>query len=331
VDSCFTGKEEDVEVGLQYFGKRFYAPLLGRWVSADPLTTHGLGGDLNLYAYVSGQALKATDPLGLDPWWKDPQFNAAAERAQATPPAPATSSSDAKPTSATPKATAEPTIGSPQQPCPTCEFVKEGAAAAYMTLQGAAAWVAGYVVGRASGDSHEQSVQTGLETAGKASPTIQGNIQKSAAITAFRSAEPAIVGRSGAPYASRGVAGETPRFDPIKLDKIRGNLRGQLEIKYDAEWLSRYGDEAQFYPGGAGRPSTIVLKPNPSRAAVVEELTHFGQWRRAQQQGASAAEFRANLVATEIQAHEKLIPLRMWTETERQGFIDNLKYWIQRQ
>lgn len=31
------GKEEDVGVGLQYFGKRFLNPLLGRWVSADPL------------------------------------------------------------------------------------------------------------------------------------------------------------------------------------------------------------------------------------------------------------------------------------------------------
>ena len=64
-DYRFTGKEEDVEVGLQYFGKRYYAPLLGRWVSADPLTVHALGADLNLYAYVSGKALKAIDPLGL--------------------------------------------------------------------------------------------------------------------------------------------------------------------------------------------------------------------------------------------------------------------------
>ena len=65
-DYRFTGKEEDVEVGLQYFGKRYLNPLLGRWVSADPLAVHVPGeADLNLYAYVSGAVLSAVDPLGL--------------------------------------------------------------------------------------------------------------------------------------------------------------------------------------------------------------------------------------------------------------------------
>jgi RHS repeat-associated protein len=63
----FTGKEEDVEVGLIYFGKRFYAgPALQRWVSADPLEVHLLtSGDPNLYAYGKGMALKVVDALGL--------------------------------------------------------------------------------------------------------------------------------------------------------------------------------------------------------------------------------------------------------------------------
>jgi RHS repeat-associated protein len=65
-DYRFTGKEEDVEVGLTYFGKRFYNALLQRWVSPDPLEVHQPGqADANLYAYVSGFALKAVDPLGL--------------------------------------------------------------------------------------------------------------------------------------------------------------------------------------------------------------------------------------------------------------------------
>jgi RHS repeat-associated protein len=66
-DYRFTGKEEDVEVGLQYFGKRFSCPLLGRWASADPLGLHLFGEtDWNLYAYVRGAVLKDVDPQGLD-------------------------------------------------------------------------------------------------------------------------------------------------------------------------------------------------------------------------------------------------------------------------
>jgi RHS repeat-associated protein len=66
-DYRFTGKEEDIEVGLQYFEKRYYAPSLGRWMSADPLAVHAPGeADLNVYAYVSGKVLATTDPLGLE-------------------------------------------------------------------------------------------------------------------------------------------------------------------------------------------------------------------------------------------------------------------------
>ena len=74
-DYRFTGKEEDIEVGLTYFGKRFLSPALGRWVSADPLTIHGAGADLNAYAYVHGSVLRATDPLGLEP--SEPKFSRA--------------------------------------------------------------------------------------------------------------------------------------------------------------------------------------------------------------------------------------------------------------
>jgi RHS repeat-associated protein len=67
-DYRFTGKEDDVEVGLIYFGKRYYAPLLGRWISPDPLAVHAPGqADLNLYAYVHGKVLVAVDPVGLSP------------------------------------------------------------------------------------------------------------------------------------------------------------------------------------------------------------------------------------------------------------------------
>ena len=67
-DYRFTGKEDDVEVGLTYFGKRFYSANLNRWMNPDPLALHEPGkADLNLYAYVHGRVLSATDPMGLDP------------------------------------------------------------------------------------------------------------------------------------------------------------------------------------------------------------------------------------------------------------------------
>jgi RHS repeat-associated protein len=69
-DYGFTGKEEDIEIGLQYFGKRYLSPYLGRWISADPLAVHGIGkGGLNLYAYVDGKLLIVIDRVGLDWTW----------------------------------------------------------------------------------------------------------------------------------------------------------------------------------------------------------------------------------------------------------------------
>jgi RHS repeat-associated protein len=69
-DVRFTGNEDDVEVGLTAFAKRYYAPALGRWASPDPLAVHAPGeADLNLYAYVHGRVYAATDPLGLELAW----------------------------------------------------------------------------------------------------------------------------------------------------------------------------------------------------------------------------------------------------------------------
>ena len=58
----FTQKERDSESGLQYFGKRFYAPGLGKWLSTDPMEEKG--GSLNLYAYANQNPLKYHDPDG---------------------------------------------------------------------------------------------------------------------------------------------------------------------------------------------------------------------------------------------------------------------------
>ena len=60
----FGGKEEDIEVGLSYFGARYYSPFLGAWMSPDPVTIHELSSDTNPYAYVYGSPLMGVDPDG---------------------------------------------------------------------------------------------------------------------------------------------------------------------------------------------------------------------------------------------------------------------------
>jgi RHS repeat-associated protein len=67
VDYDFTDKEEDPDVGLMYFGARFYAPALGRWVSADAHWFHVFDGDPNVYRYSLNSPILLVDRDGLDP------------------------------------------------------------------------------------------------------------------------------------------------------------------------------------------------------------------------------------------------------------------------
>jgi len=66
----FTGKERDIESGLDYFGARYNASTMGRFMSPDPLylELHRLSDphQLNLYSYVRNNPLSLTDPTGLD-------------------------------------------------------------------------------------------------------------------------------------------------------------------------------------------------------------------------------------------------------------------------
>jgi RHS repeat-associated protein len=64
----YTGREND-GTGLYYYRARYYSPALKRFVSEDPM---GLAAGLNSYAYVHGNPISATDPLGLLEGWTDP-------------------------------------------------------------------------------------------------------------------------------------------------------------------------------------------------------------------------------------------------------------------
>jgi len=71
-DYVYTGKEYDSETGLIYFGGRYYAPELGRWITPDPLFLDRepakiteMPKELNLYAYVQGNPMTYFDSSGL--------------------------------------------------------------------------------------------------------------------------------------------------------------------------------------------------------------------------------------------------------------------------
>ena len=68
----FTGKERDAESGNDYFGARYYASSMGRWMSPDwaakampvPYAKLDNPQSLNLYAYVLNNPLRSFDPEG---------------------------------------------------------------------------------------------------------------------------------------------------------------------------------------------------------------------------------------------------------------------------
>jgi RHS repeat-associated protein len=59
---AFTGRPLDLATGQYDFRKRHFAPFSGRFLGQDP-TVYG-AGDVNLYRYVLGRPVVATDPLG---------------------------------------------------------------------------------------------------------------------------------------------------------------------------------------------------------------------------------------------------------------------------
>ena len=58
----FTGQRFDAETGLYYYKRRYYSPVLGRFLSRDPI---GFNGGINPFELVGGKPTLATDPRGL--------------------------------------------------------------------------------------------------------------------------------------------------------------------------------------------------------------------------------------------------------------------------
>jgi RHS repeat-associated protein len=59
----YTGRELDLESGLDYYRARYYDSAVGRFISVDPM---GFGaGNTNLYRYVGNNSTNNTDPSGM--------------------------------------------------------------------------------------------------------------------------------------------------------------------------------------------------------------------------------------------------------------------------
>jgi RHS repeat-associated protein len=80
----FTGKERDTESGLDYFGARYYASTMGRFMTPDPsgLTFENPYNpqSLNLYSYALNNPLVNTDPSGMECVWDDGSFDSADDK-----------------------------------------------------------------------------------------------------------------------------------------------------------------------------------------------------------------------------------------------------------
>jgi len=62
----YTGREYEPETGLYYYRARYYDPILGRFLSPDPI---GFEGGLNFYTYVENNSVNLVDPTGKWLWF----------------------------------------------------------------------------------------------------------------------------------------------------------------------------------------------------------------------------------------------------------------------
>jgi RHS repeat-associated core domain protein len=65
----FNGKEFDEEIGMYYYGARYYEPRLSLWMSTDPLAEEYI--DISAYTYCHNNPINLFDPDGQGDYYTD--------------------------------------------------------------------------------------------------------------------------------------------------------------------------------------------------------------------------------------------------------------------
>jgi RHS repeat-associated protein len=60
----FTGHVKDAQTGMNYMQQRYYDPMIGRFLSVDPVTATSVGGNFNRYWYANDNPYRFIDPDG---------------------------------------------------------------------------------------------------------------------------------------------------------------------------------------------------------------------------------------------------------------------------
>jgi hypothetical protein len=128
--------------------------------------------------------------------------------------------------------------------------------------------------------------------------------------------------------ALRSLEGGDEPFNPTQLAKLEAKLteEGVALVTGDegARLANNLGGEALYIPE-VGRPGIIAWGKNPSRAAVVEEIIHFGQHRRL-----GFGDISSQIIKLEIQAQLRLLRIGKilnWSEAELARIQRALETW----
>jgi hypothetical protein len=120
-------------------------------------------------------------------------------------------------------------------------------------------------------------------------------------------------------------------FDEKKLEKIKKSLKKQgVDVKQNkesVEFLDKENLNAAYVQKEIGKPGAIYLKPNATKAEVVEELKHLGQHRRMKWADLGELEDIARL---EIKTQQELITHALshgWPRAEVKKLEEALVEW----